>query len=71
MLRLAQMRVVWRVGRYGDAMEDRRLVDRRIVNLLTASRLYLDHSAHALSGLFGDGGSEVQGVTTSLLSHPT
>ena len=62
MLRLAQMHVVWGGRRYGDAMEDRLLLDRRIVNLLTASRLYLDHSAHALSGLFGDGSSEVLDV---------
>ncbi len=35
--------------------EDRLGLNRRIVNLLTACRLYLDQLAHGMSGTFGDG----------------
>jgi hypothetical protein len=62
MLRLAEVHLVWGVVEYGDVMGDRLLLDRRIVNLLTASRLYLDHSAHSLSGLFGNESFEVAEV---------
>ena len=59
LLKLAERHLVWNAIEYEDVMGDRLLLDRRIVNLLTASRLYLDHTAHALSGLFGGGSFKV------------
>ncbi len=38
---------------HGKAMSERLLLDRRLVNLLSACRLYLDQTDHTLSCLFG------------------
>lgn len=53
LLRLAHKSLLWPETLHRSAMQERLLLDRRIINLLTASRLYLDHSAHAISDIFG------------------
>ena len=42
-----------------DRMQARMILNRRIVNVLTACRLYLDQSEHAISELFDDRSDEV------------
>jgi len=59
LLKLAEAKRVWPEREHITAMQERLLLDRRIVNLLTACRLYLDHSSHALSHLFGKNSSEL------------
>jgi hypothetical protein len=53
LLTLAQRYVVWPSRRHDEAMDERLLLDRRLVNLLTSCRLYLDQSDHTLSSFFG------------------
>jgi len=52
LLKLAEAKRTWPKTEAMDAMEKRLLLDRRIVNLLSACRLYLDQSSHAMSYLF-------------------
>lgn len=56
LLRLAEHSLIWMDSprEHGESMQDRLLLDRRIVNLLTSCRLYLDQSEHGLSMLFGN-----------------
>lgn len=53
LLSLAEANRIWPERQAVDAMRERMVLDRRIVNLLTACRLYLDHSCHTASFLFG------------------
>jgi len=53
MLRLAQINIIWKREDHEDAMTRRLGLDRRLVNLLTSCRLYLDQTAHGLSSHFG------------------
>ncbi|MDB6131364.1 MAG: hypothetical protein JWM04_2471 [Verrucomicrobiales bacterium] len=46
------------------AMDWRLALDRRFVNLLSACRLYMDQTDHALSTVFGNPSSELAGVKT-------
>jgi hypothetical protein len=52
LLKLAEAKRTWPKTEAMDAMQKRLLLDRRIVNLLSACRLYLDQSSHAMSYLF-------------------
>jgi hypothetical protein len=52
-LRLAEHFLLRRRRDHEDAMRDRLTLDRRLVNVLTSCRLYLDQTAHAISGNFG------------------
>jgi len=56
LLRLAEHSLIWkdRPREHSESMQDRLLLDRRIVDLLTSCRLYLDQSEHGLSTLFGN-----------------
>jgi hypothetical protein len=54
LLKLAEGHRIWPRREHIHAMQERLLLDRRIVNLLTACRLYLDHSLHTASSLFGE-----------------
>jgi len=47
LLKLAEANRTWPKTEAMDAMQKRLLLDRRIVNLLSACRLYLDQSSHA------------------------
>lgn len=42
-----------------SAMRNRLTLDRRVANLLSACRLYLDHSDHIVSGIFGNPSDEL------------
>src|SRR5437868_6592604 len=54
LLRLAESSLIWPNRNHTESMQERLTLDRRIVNLLTACRLYLDQTDHGLSGLFGN-----------------
>lgn len=62
LLRLAQKYLVWPQRSHSAAMEERLLLDRRLMNLLTASRTYRDHSEHFISGMFGRSSAELSAV---------
>jgi len=47
---------------YGWFHKERLLVCRRIVNLLTACRLYLDQSSHHLACLYGGDSDTIHGI---------
>jgi hypothetical protein len=59
LLKLAQASAIWPHLEHSDSMLKRLSLDRRIVNLLTACRLYLDQTEHAISSLFGDSSTEL------------
>ena len=61
LLRLADeaKRLLARETELINRMRARVLMNRRIVNVLTACRLYLDQSSHTISELFGDKSNEV------------
>jgi hypothetical protein len=61
LLKLAEANRTWPKTEAMDAMQKRLLLDRRIVNLLSACRLYLDQSSHAMSSLFGAESTELAG----------
>jgi len=49
---------------HSQSMLERLCLDRRLVNLLTACRLYLDQTDHGISILFGKNSSELKDVKT-------
>ena len=61
LLRLADeaKRLLARETELINRMRAQGLMNRRIVNVLTACRLYLDQSSHTISELFGDKSNEV------------
>jgi len=61
-LRLAQAKVIWHSHSHTSAMADMLLLERRIVNLLTSCRLYLDQTDHNVSTLFGNSSDELSEV---------
>ena len=62
LLSQAQRYVLWPRREIHEAMEERLMLDRRLVNLLTACRLYLDQTDHLVSQLFGNASSELKNV---------
>jgi hypothetical protein len=62
LLTLAQRFSIWPSPNHDDAMDSRLLLDRRLVNLLTACKLYLDQSDHTLSSLFGSGSKQADSI---------
>lgn len=64
LLRLAQNFLVRPHRPHADSMSERLLLDRRIVNLLSAGRLYLDHTDHGMSEIFGKESSERKAYNT-------
>ena len=59
LLALAQSHLLWSSLNHASAMRDRLLLDRRFANLLTGCRLYIDHTKHALSAVFGASSKEL------------
>jgi hypothetical protein len=63
LLRLAETYLLWGYrGDHTESMQSRLCLDRRLVNLLTACRLYLDQTDHGISALFGKASPELAGV---------
>ncbi|MGO9243446.1 MAG: hypothetical protein ACLPT4_14350 [Verrucomicrobiia bacterium] len=62
LLRIAETWLLWPNRGHADNMQERLTLDRRLVNLLTACRLYLDQTEHGISGLFGETSSELDTV---------
>lgn len=58
LLALAQKATIKPRHDHDASMTDRLQLDRRLVNLLTAGRLYLDQTAHGISGMFGKKSAE-------------
>lgn len=54
LLRQAQASLIWKQRTHAESMEQRLSLDRHVVNLLTACRLYLDQSDHGISSLYGN-----------------
>ena len=63
LLRLAEASLIWPHRDHQHSMQERLTLDRRLVNLLTACRLYLDQTDHGLSSLFGHSSRERDNVT--------
>ena len=64
LLRLAEFSLLWKgqALEYANSMQQRVLLDRRLVNVLTSCRLYLDQTDHGLSTVFGKSSSEATAV---------
>jgi hypothetical protein len=62
LLKLAEELVIWSNHEFIDTMQRRLSLDRRLVNLLTAGRLYLDQTDHVISGLFGNPSNELAAI---------
>jgi hypothetical protein len=58
LLQGAQMRIESGLGDYAESMDLRLAIDRRLLNVLTASRLYLDQTNYLLCELFGSDSEE-------------
>jgi hypothetical protein len=62
LLSLAQAFLIWTARDLSESMQERLTLDRRLVNLLTACRLYLDQTGHMLSDLFGNPSKQLEEV---------
>lgn len=62
LLSLAEKSRIWRNRDHSMAMAERLLLERRLVNLLTACRLYLDQTDHEFSAHFGKISAELDAV---------
>jgi len=64
LLRLAEFSLLWlgRARDHTESMQERLLLDRRLVNLLTSCRLYLDQTDDGISTLFGNPSGELTSV---------
>jgi hypothetical protein len=63
LLRLAEAYLLWGLrGDHAESMQSRLILDRRLANLLTACRLYLDQTDHVISSLLGKVSPELAGV---------
>jgi hypothetical protein len=62
LLNQAQSFLLWRVIAHADAMGQRLGLDRRLVNLLTSLRLYLDQTDYGLSRMFGNPSGELDAI---------
>lgn len=62
LLKLAEASRIWPIRDHSDSMLERLKLDQRLVNLLTACRLYLDQTDHGISSLFGNPSDELAGV---------
>lgn len=58
LLRLAEWSLIWPSREFTESMRERMLIDRRLVNFLTACRLYLDQTDNAICELFGKASPE-------------
>lgn len=58
LLRMAESSLLWDYQGHAASMQERLCLDRRLVNLLTACRLYLDQTDHMVSSLFGKDSEE-------------
>jgi hypothetical protein len=58
LLQGAQMRIESGLGDYAESMDLRLAIDRRLLNVLTASRLYLDQASYLVCELFGSDSEE-------------
>src|SRR6266550_5417545 len=62
LLKLAEGTLIWPGRDLANSMRERLALDRRLVNLLTACRLYLDQTDHGISGLFGNPSHELTAI---------
>jgi hypothetical protein len=62
LLRLSENSLIWPNRNQMDAMQERLTLDRRIVNLLTSCRLYLDQTDRGISRLFGNPSKQLNAV---------
>jgi len=60
-MKLAQTYMLWRTTNH-DATEHRRLLDRRLTNVLTAFRLYVDQTDYEISNVFGSKSNELEHI---------
>lgn len=62
LLRLAEASLIWSERDLQGSMQQRLTLDRRLVNLLTSCRLYLDQTEHVMSGVFGNPSQQLDDV---------
>lgn len=58
----AQSFLLWRSDAHSEAMRNRLQLDRRMVNVLTAVRLYLDQTDHIISAVCGNQSGELASI---------
>jgi hypothetical protein len=68
LLKLAETFRIWGHRDYQISMEERLLLDRRLVNLLTACKLYVDQTLHGISSLYG-GKKSTEFTTVNTLTN--
>jgi hypothetical protein len=61
LLNQAQTYLLWETTRH-DSMQQRLNLDRRLINVLTAFRLYLDQTDNNISAIFGSASSELEAI---------
>lgn len=61
LLKQAQSSILWQTNRF-ESLQHSLLLARRLVNVLTGFRLYLDQTDHALSKVFGNPSEELQAI---------
>jgi hypothetical protein len=54
--------LLWKATDHNAAMQDRLSLDRHLVNLLSSMRLYLDHTDHGLSTMFGNPSDQLESI---------
>ena len=64
LLNQAQAHLLWQTFRY-DSMQQRLALDRRLTNVLTGFRLYLDQTDNNVSEIFGNPSQELEGIKKS------
>jgi hypothetical protein len=62
LLKLAEALAIWPNHDHEKSMLGRLAIDRRLVNLLTACRLYLDQTDHGISKLYGNPSNELADI---------
>jgi hypothetical protein len=62
LLNQAHHYLLWKAVAHNEAMQDRLNLDRQLVNLLSSMRLYLDHTDHGLSTMFGNPSDQLESV---------
>ena len=62
LLRIAEASLIWPKRDHQGSMLERLILDRRLVNLLTSCRLYLDQTDHGISEIFGNTSQQLADV---------
>ena len=62
LLKQAQTSILWQTNNKFEALQHRLTLARKLTNVLTGFRLYVDQTDHALSKIFGGNSNELQAI---------